>query len=307
MNLTNNAVYKVRNMAFSKYIKGNTDSTPQLGHYTYNANDTAFEFIAVEAAVNTTIYYKLKTAGNKYWTVPASGDGPLTLESDLGLTANAFYRQTFSLVDVSQGVVMLVPLSAPNGRVQLAGPLVDEGRYIQLFGFQVNHPSEQFAFELVSSAETVDKPVIRRPVYSHHTKLYFENIENGAGIQPYINGLAFGPQRLNDTGATATIEVAVSGLTKGGVISCDAFKTGESPAVAATVTVEEAVIIVKVKAPNGTITYNLEIGEVTAGSTTDTATVKRFDTPKVIQYGISSLAAAELARTTAKYTKIKTS
>lgn len=306
MNLTNNAVYKVKNLAFGKYIKGNTDATPQLGHYTYNANDAAFEFIAVETVILTTTYFKLKTPGNKFWTVPSSGSGALTLENDLGLTANAFYRQTFSLIDVSLGVVMLAPLSNPNARVQLAGPLPDEGRYIQLFGFQVNASNEQFAFELVSSTEVVDKPVIRRPVYSHHTKLYFENIENGAGIQPRLNGLAYGPQRFNGTGATATIEIDVTGLNKGDVIGCDAFKAGETSTVAATVTVEEFAGIVKVKNPDGTVTYNLEILEVLSGTTTDTAQPKRFDTPKVLQTGVTSLAAGELARNTAKYTKTKT-
>lgn len=307
MNLTNNAIYRVRNLAFSKYIKGNDAATPGLGHYTYNANDSAFEFTAVEIVVLTTTYYKLKTPANKFWTVPASGEGAMTLENDLGLTANAFYRQCFSLLDVSQGVVMLAPLSSPNGRAQLAGPLPDEGRYIQLFTRQVNASNEQFAFELVSSVEQVDKPVIRRPIYTHHPKVFFENIENGAGIQPRLNGLAFGPQRINNAGGTTTIEVDVSGLQKGDVFACDAFKTGETPAVAATVTVEEAAIIVKVKAPDGAISYNLEIGEVISGSTTDTAQVKRFDTPKIITAGITSISAAELERTTKKYTKIKTS
>ncbi|WP_428663539.1 hypothetical protein [Runella sp.] len=307
MNLTNNARYRVRNLAFSKYIKPNADATPQLGHYTYNANDILFEFIAVETVLLTTTYYKLKSDSNKYWTVPNTGDGPLTLQNDLGLTDNAFFRQCFQLIEVSAGVVMLAPRSAPNARVQLAGPLPDEGRYIQLFSFQVNSSAEQFAFELVSSLEVVDKPVIRKPIYSHHTQVFVENIEAGASIQLLRDGLAFGPQRPNSTAGTITIEIPITGLAKGGNFKADAFKTGESPTVADTVTVEEAAIIVKVKEPSGTFTFNLEVGEVVSGTTTDNAQAQRFNPPKILQSGLTSLGAAEAARATAKYTKTKTS
>lgn len=311
MTLTHNARYRVRNLAFSKYIKPNGDATPQLGHYTYNANDILFEFIAVETVLLTTTYFKLKSDSNKYWTAPAtlpdSGGAPMTLQNDLGLTDNAFFRQCFQLIEVSAGVVMLAPRSAPNARVQLAGPLPDEGRYIQLFFKEVNQAAEQFAFELVSSLQVVDKPVIRKPIYSDDTTIYVENIEAGASIQLLRDGQAYGPQRTNNTTGTVTIEVPITGLVKGGNFKADAFKTGESPTQADPVTVEEAAIIVKVKEPNGTFSYNLEVADVVSGTTTDNAIAPRFNPPKILQTGLTSLGAAEAARTTAKYTKTKTS
>lgn len=303
MTLTNGADYKVRNLAFSKYIKGSGADPDVLGHYTFNANDEDFIFTAVGAILISEQFYKFKTADDKFWTVDASNAGALTLEDELSTTANAFYRQLFKLIEISQGVVMLAPRSAINGRVQLAGPLVDEGRYIQLFSTQVNQASEQFAFELVSSDAVVDTPVIRTPIYSHHESIFVENVEAAASIQLYKSGAAYGPQRTNAGPGTATIEIAVSGLAKGEMLSVDAFKTGESPSVAETVRVQEAAAIVRVRNPNGTDTYNLEIVEIESGTTSDTAKAKRFATPKILASGLASAAAAESARTTASYVK----
>lgn len=302
MTLTNNAAYRVRNLAFGKYIKGSTTSPFPLGHYTYNANDATFNFTAVGVILITEQFYKLKTAANKFWTVPESGSGQLTLEDELSTTANAFYRQLFQLIDVSNGVVMLAPRSAPNSRVQLAGPLVEEGRYIQLFSVQVNQPQEQFAFELVSSAGTVEVPAIRQPVYSHHEKIYVENVEAGAGIQLYRNGQAYGYQRFNNSAGVATLEVDVTGLLKGDNLTADAFKTGETPSTSAVTKVQEAAGIVRVRETNGTVTYNVEILNIVSGSNSDTANAQRFGTPKVLASGLS-LAAAESFRANANYVK----
>lgn len=301
MTLTNNAEYRVRNLAFGKYIKGNTATTPVLGHYTYNANDAAFKFVAVAVVLLTEQYYKLKI-GTKFWTVAASGDGQLTLEDELSATGNANYRQIFQLIDVSNGVVMLAPRSAPNSRVQLAGPLVEEGRYIQLFSVQVNQPQEQFAFELVSSSGVVEVPAVRQPVYSNHEKIYVENVEAGAGIQLYRNGQAYGYQRFNNSAGVATLEVDVTGLLKGDSLTADAFKTGETPSTSAITKVQEAAGIVRVRETNGTVTYNVEILEIKSGSNSETADAQRFGTPKILASGLS-LAAAESFRTNANYVK----
>lgn len=300
--LTNGADYKIRNLAFSKYIKGNAGSPNVLGHYTYNANDTNFEFEAVGVVLLVDTYYKLKN-GSLFWTVPASGDGQLTLETELSTTANAYYRQLFQLIEVTAGVVMLAPRSAPNSRVQLAGPLVDEGRYLQLFSTQTNASNEQFAFELLSGNTVVDTPAVRQPVYSHHTSIFVENVETGATIQVYLNGQAFGPQRTNNSAGTATIEVPISGLSKGNSITVDAFKSGETPAISAQTKVEEGAMIVRVREPNGSVTFNVEIAEILSGSTAETASAQRFASPRILTSGLASAAAAESFRDNLQYVR----
>lgn len=301
MSLTNNAIYRVRNLAYGKYIKGNGQTPNVLGQYTLTESDD-FKFTAVEVVINVDRYWKLKV-GTKFWTVAESNDGALTLEDQLGLSGNAYYRQTFKLIQVSSGVFMLEALSLLNSRVQLAGPLDTEGRYIQLFPAQVNHPQEQFGFELVSSTGSVEVPIIRSPVYSHHETLYVENVEAGAGVQLYIDNQAVGPQRTNNSPGTATLELSIAAIAKGKSLKVQAFKQNESPATSAIVKVDEYVEIILVRTPAGSVTYNVEIMNAQSGNTNENTVAERFNPPKILSTGLASLAAAETYRNNNNYIK----
>lgn len=288
--LINNLVYRIRNLAFAKHVKPNVSIATQIGQYTLNSNDATFNFTVEGAILITEQYYKFKTANSKYWTVPESGNGPITLEDVLPMTANAFYRQLFRLIEVTPGVVMLEPRNIPNGRVQLAGPLVDEGRYFQVFT-QVNQPQEQFAFELISSA-AVDIPVIQTPVYSDFNEIVVLGVESEATIQLYKNGQAYGPQRINLSPTTSNIVVSINGLSKGEPLKVEAFKAGEANSTSVEIKVDEFVGVIKVTPPTGAVTYNVEILQVISGSTTGDVNAVRFPTPKILASGLSSATAA---------------
>lgn len=302
MSLTHNADYRIRNLAYAKYIRGNGESPNVLGQYTLAAGNANFTFTAVEIYIGLDRYFKFKN-GTKYWTVSATNDGALTLEDLLAVSGNAHLRQCFKLIQVSQGVFMLEVQSLPNSRVQLAGPLDLEGRYIQIFPNQVNHPSEQFAFELVGSAAVVDTPVIRKPVYSDDDKIYVENVEAGASIQLYSNDQALGPQRTNNTDGTTTLEVSISPLPKGTSLKIQAFKGGESPSTSAVVKVEEYVEIIRVRPPTGSVVYNVEIMNVESGNTNENVVAARFDPPKILVSNLASVAAAEAYMQNNNYVK----
>lgn len=299
--LIDNSTYRIRNLAFAKYIKPNGGLPNILGHHTLLSTDALFNFIVEGHILVVEQYYKFRTADNKYWTVPESGSGALTIENALPLTANAFYRQLFRLIDVSPGVVMLEPRNIPNGRVQIAGPLPDEGRYLQIFS-QVNQPQEQFAFELISSA-AVDIPTIQTPVYSDFSEIIVLGVESGATIQLYKSGQAYGPQRQNTSLTTANISMSINGLTKGEVLKVEAFKAGEASSTSPEIKVDEFVGVVKVTPPTGSATYNVEILQVISGSSSGDANAIRFNPAKILSGGLSSAAAALSYMTANNYIK----
>lgn len=300
--LINNSVYRIRNLAFAKYIKPNGGGPPNvLGHHTFLSTDTLFNFTVEGVVLITEPYWKFKTADNKYWTVPESGTGPLTVESALTTTGNAYHRQLFRLIDVSAGVVMLEPRNIPNGRIQVAGPLPDEGRYIQIFT-QVNQPQEQFAFELISSA-AVDVPTIQTPIYTDFSEIIILGVESEATIQLYKNGQAYGPQRQNTALTTANISVSINGLVKGEPLKVEAFKAGEANSTSPEIKVEEFVGVVKVTPPTGAVTYNVEILQVISGSSSGDVNAIRFNPAKILSGGLSNAAAALSYMTTNNYIK----
>lgn len=302
MSLTHNADYRIRNLAYAKYIRGNGENPNVLGQYTLTAGNANFTFTAVEIYIGLDRYFKFKN-GTKYWTVAATNDGALTLEDLLSVSGNAHLRQCFKLIQVSQGVFMLEVQSLANSRVQLAGPLDTEGRYIQLFPAQVNHPQEQFSFELVSSAAVVDTPVIRTPVYSDEDKIYIENVEAGATIQLYSNNQALGPQRNNSSNTNTTIEIGISPLEKGTQLKVQAFKSGETPSTSAIIKVQEYVEIIRVRPPTGDVVYNVEIMNAESGNTNENVVASRFDPPKILASNLSSVAAAEAFMQNNNYVK----
>lgn len=312
LQLTEGAEYRIRNAWSNKYAAPASQvSAAQIQHFTLASGDNkqiwvaelADQYTATDGRVVRS--YFLKNKGTTlYWTNPASttyGD-PCTLLAKI--TGGPATRQWYRFEQHAAGVYFIKPGLPSTGYIQLSGPSLTEGQYIQLFPNSVGGSSELWLVEPVASPGTIlAKPVIKGPIYSDHTSIFVENIEAGAGIQLYKSGQAYSFQRTNDTAITATLEAQVTGLQKGDSFTCDTFKTGRTANRADAVVVDEFAGIVQKTDTGGAITYQIEILKVSAGTNLNTIQAARFEPPKILFENISTLSVARTTLANAGYKK----
>lgn len=310
LQLTHGAEYRLKNVWSGKYAQAYSQTAgAQVVQYTLNAAEARQVWVAELADQYTNSEgvvvrsYNLKNKNSSlYWTNALSTQFGEACTLETLITSNQASRQWYRFQVVTGNVHFMRPSTPVSGYIQLAGPLIDEGRYLQLFPSQTGSTAEQWIVEPVTGLGTqLEQPEIQEPVYSDHTSVFVGNLEAGAGIQLYINSVAYGSQRINTGSVTGTVEVQVSPIEKGKSISADAFKTGRLGNTADAVVVQEFACVVQKNATNGTVTYNLEVLKVLSGTNRSNAVVERFDPPRIIQADIAAISSARSARDTAGY------